>query len=411
MRTDRAFSLMAPFQISDHQAGALGAKSSAGTPHFPFLDVLRGLAILLVFLHHSLGAAYGYYWQPWKGLFPDFQSADAHWLLFPLTMGNCGVAIFFVVSGFCIHLSHIRRSSGSSETWKAFAIKRFFRIYPPYILALLVFYLSWPWRTYSLASPGWQHQFWSHALMLHNLEESTAFGINGSFWSIAVEFQLYLIYPILILLISRFGWRWTLFFLFTLEALIRLSVFPVASPFCGMHQSPLAYWFSWALGAYTADCYLRHKIRQFKPFVLVAAFGLALLSYTFSPLVDFQFMAVAILTMLLIWQAIAKSDSGEKNKRIQPRFLNWFNSNLIKLGIVSYSFYLIHQPILLIVQRLKQRFDVLADFPILSLGLCLLLYVPIFALSHFLFRYIEKPSARLGRLLSSNPRLPVASGS
>jgi len=112
MPTDRSFSLMGAFQLQEHQAARSDSNSSAKSPHFLFLDILRGLAILFVFLHHALGAAYGYYWQPWKGLFPDFQSTDAPWPLFPLTMGNCGVAIFFVVSGFCFHLSHIRRHGG-----------------------------------------------------------------------------------------------------------------------------------------------------------------------------------------------------------------------------------------------------------------------------------------------------------
>ncbi|MFM7676300.1 MAG: acyltransferase family protein, partial [Synechococcus sp.] len=77
--------------------------------HIPFLDAIRGLAVLAVFLYHSLGAAYG--WDKmvvWKGLFRDFQQSANLLLFFPLTYGGTtGVATFFVVSGFCIHLSYI----------------------------------------------------------------------------------------------------------------------------------------------------------------------------------------------------------------------------------------------------------------------------------------------------------------
>lgn len=243
--------------------------------------------------------------------------------------------------------------------------------------------------------------------MIHNIDEATTFGINGSFWSIAVEFQLYLIYPILILFIAKWGWRWTLLLLFAMEVLIRLSVFPETLPFSALHQSPLAYWFSWSLGAYTADCYLHQRIRRLKPFVLIAAFGLALLSYLISPLVGFQFMAVAILTMALIWQTIATSDSVEKEK---AGWQQWPINHLIQLGMVSYSFYLIHQPFLVVIQRLKSRFEPLASHEFLALSLCLFLYIPIFYLSRLLFRNIEQPSARLGKVFSSNSRRSSAGG-
>jgi peptidoglycan/LPS O-acetylase OafA/YrhL len=70
-----------------------------------------------------------------------------------LTYGHMGVAMFFVVSGFCIHLSHAR---SNSRSWVEFSRRRFFRIYPPYLLSLLVFYFMWPFRTYSISSPGMQ---------------------------------------------------------------------------------------------------------------------------------------------------------------------------------------------------------------------------------------------------------------
>jgi peptidoglycan/LPS O-acetylase OafA/YrhL len=157
--------------------------------HLPFLDLFRGIAILAVFLFHSLHAAYDFTELPWKGLFRDFEALRSPLVLYPLTYGHMGVAMFFVVSGFCIHLSHTR---SSTHSWGDFSRKRFFRIYPPYLLALVVFYFMWPFRTYSLSSPGMQRQFWTHLFEIHNLSGDTFYGINGSFWSIAVEIQLYI---------------------------------------------------------------------------------------------------------------------------------------------------------------------------------------------------------------------------
>jgi peptidoglycan/LPS O-acetylase OafA/YrhL len=69
-------------------------------------------------------------------------------------LGWVGVPIFFTVSGFCIHLSYQRsRENG----FKRFFTRRFFRIYPPYLLAVLFFglifgeRLGWGWRTHDLA--------------------------------------------------------------------------------------------------------------------------------------------------------------------------------------------------------------------------------------------------------------------
>jgi peptidoglycan/LPS O-acetylase OafA/YrhL len=53
--------------------------------------------------------------------------------LFPFSLGGLGVAIFFAVSGFCIHLSHLHNRN---KGWSFFIYRRFFRIYPACIAAL-----------------------------------------------------------------------------------------------------------------------------------------------------------------------------------------------------------------------------------------------------------------------------------
>jgi peptidoglycan/LPS O-acetylase OafA/YrhL len=351
------------------------------------------VAILSVFLYHSLGTAIGYYNQPWKGTFPDFSAAGTYWPLFPLTLGSCGVAIFFVVSGFCIHLSHYR---SKGESWRAFAVKRFFRLYPPYLLALSVFYLSWPWRTYSLSSPGWRHQFWTHFFLIHNIEPGTAFGINGSLWSIAIEVQLYLIYPLLLLMVAIVGWRYSLGILFLLELSIRMSIIPGISAFDSLHLSPLGYWFSWSLGAYLAHLYLNKSFLRFNVWYLYFSIMMASLAYLVHPLEKFQFMAVALLTSVVIWREIYYLYS-------KPSKFSWtpFLRHLTALGTVSYSFYLIHQPFLLLVQRLNSGFKSISFDPIFLLFLCFVMYFLLFNLSKILYSWVELPFAAIGKRLAA----------
>ncbi|MGH7991096.1 MAG: acyltransferase family protein, partial [Limisphaerales bacterium] len=115
--------------------------------------------------------------------------------------GFMGVPIFFAISGFCIHLSFYRQG----QKWGSFFLRRFFRLYPAYMAAVLLFALLF---THS-AGEFWR-QFSSHALFSFIYNQATYHGLNGSFWSVAVEVQLYLIYPLLLALVARFGWKRTL---------------------------------------------------------------------------------------------------------------------------------------------------------------------------------------------------------
>ena len=229
--------------------------------HLPFLDGIRGIAILSVFLFHSLGTSFGFDKLPWAGLFRDFDTSGSFLALYPLTYGHAGVAVFFVVSGFCIHLSHQR---SRDKGWACFFNRRFFRIYPPYLVATCVFFFIWPWGSPDPEGFSPLAQLGSHLFAVHNLHESGFFGINPSFWSVAVEIQLYAIYPLLVLLTIRLGWRKSLILAGFLEIFIRSAssaygVFYETPLPRIITSSPFAYWFSWSLGAYLADCYLTGK--------------------------------------------------------------------------------------------------------------------------------------------------------
>ena len=185
--------------------------------HIDFLDLLRGLAILLVFVFHSISTAYGRDQLPWGPWFRDFNVDRSFLLLLPATL-RPGVEIFFVLSGFCIHLSFSRQP----QWWILFQ-KRFFRIYPPYLAALLFFALAYPITNLHFASWVDAAQFISHLTLLHNFDHRTLYGINASFWSIAIQVQLYALYPLLIALAARFGWRRSLLGIAAIEITLRLT--------------------------------------------------------------------------------------------------------------------------------------------------------------------------------------------
>jgi peptidoglycan/LPS O-acetylase OafA/YrhL len=157
--------------------------------HLPALDCLRGLAILAVFGFHSLGASYGYVKLTMLGNWPDWGSTTrSFYLFYPLTLGWVGVQLFFIVSGFSIHHSTLSRPDRSSAG--AFVWRRFWRIVPTYLVVLAALVL------WSGHFQSWQ--FFSHALLIHDVDPTTFFGINPSFWSLAVEWHIYLLYPLLL---------------------------------------------------------------------------------------------------------------------------------------------------------------------------------------------------------------------
>ncbi|MBK9763825.1 MAG: acyltransferase [Flavobacteriales bacterium] len=168
--------------------------------HLESVDILRALAIISVFAFHSqevlLSSYYvkvvrdTWFWFPheggWKRIF---------WSLSPSTFGWFGVELFLLLSGFLIHHNTLKKDL--PVNWMDFLSKRFWRIYPAYFLAILVFGFA--------MGPFSALDWVLHLLLIHNLYEPTFFGINGSFWSLALEAQLYLVYPVLLLMRGRWG--------------------------------------------------------------------------------------------------------------------------------------------------------------------------------------------------------------
>ena len=102
-------------------------------PRYESLDLWRGVACLMVVLHHS---GFALQWSEASG---ESTEAWARWMVVAFVrLMDLGVPLFFVISGYCIAASmdgHRRRGASSWE----FLGRRLRRIYPPYWAALLVF--------------------------------------------------------------------------------------------------------------------------------------------------------------------------------------------------------------------------------------------------------------------------------
>ncbi|MBB5891118.1 acyltransferase family protein [Kutzneria kofuensis] len=165
---------------------------SPARPRLAGLDGIRGLAALFVVLHHSYLMA-----------FPGFPETHAPaWTGF-LLYGHFAVVVFIVLSGFSLAVSPARNGWRLDSKAK-FARRRAWRILPPYWPALL-FSLVIAW---TLAPQPGEGVPTGKSVVLYGLLLQDVFGSpspNGAFWSIAVEAQLYFVFPLLLLALRRAG--------------------------------------------------------------------------------------------------------------------------------------------------------------------------------------------------------------
>jgi len=396
------------------------AAANVSIRHIEFLDYVRGIAILGVFFFHGLQDAFHFSSLPWGGWQRLYSVPKTFFLVLPASFGWAGVSIFFVVSGFCIHLSFCQQG----RDWRSFFIRRFFRIYPPYLLALILYAVLFATTNLNVAiglfpgSVGWR-EFLTHLFLVHNFDPQSYWTINPAFWSIAVEIQLYLLYPVLLLMVGKFGWRGTMVVVAVCELFIdgvngvsngvmgAQELFGIQPPnfFSEMASlnhwfaiSPLGYWFSWSIGAWIANALLEKQTLPLAKSSLRLWTILILLCYFVRPLNPFSFVLFALLT----GTAISRVISGDFPKIKIPKFcLN----GLRQTGLWSYSMYLLHQPLLAIgLFDLTVFFPNSDNYPLLRFLSSVVFLVAIAGLSRFWFQFFELPSIALGKRLCANIR-------
>jgi peptidoglycan/LPS O-acetylase OafA/YrhL len=158
------------------------------------LDGIRGLAALYVVLYHI-------FLRAWPGYPANHAPFWAVWLSY----GRGAVAMFIVLSGFSLGLGPAR-SGWQLKSIATYAHRRAWRILPPY-WAALVFSLLMTW--YVLAQPGWAVPN-GKSVVVYGLLVQDVFAAgspNRAFWSIAIEAQLYVLLPLLLLLVRRVSAR------------------------------------------------------------------------------------------------------------------------------------------------------------------------------------------------------------
>lgn len=313
-----------------------GKPSGATDSKLAFIEGMRGLAALYVVLTHFCSMAAP---QLAKGKSEDW----VRWLMAPFAYGHLAVAAFIVISGYCLQYSLYRAGDGRLMQPRKFFKRRALRILPAYYACLLLSIATCIWVTSRFEGQKPFDQYLpltpanvaSHFLMIHNLSPTWMYKINGVLWSIAIEAQLYVVFPLIVMGLFRFGRLQTL-------AIVGAAAWAIAAVFPGGMKLYPWFGFLFVVGMVTASLAFRPHLRAgvipkgMTGFATVALFATYLLLNlrTANVWPDLSFgLAVAALIYVMTVEPGGALD----------RFLSW--RPLVQLGLFSYSLYLMHHPI------------------------------------------------------------------
>jgi len=362
--------------------------SPAERLHLSHVEGLRALAALTVFVNH----AYAQTWTEWAG-----ERAPGVLSLFGYSMvaGHLAVSVFIVISGFCLTLPVVDAGDQVRGGNRKFFERRARRILPPYygalILSLLLIATIIGKPTGTLwdvpIKADWRAVV-AHLLLLQDFFRTGL--INYVFWSIAVEWHLYFLFPALVWGIRRFGAP-------RVAAVALLVGYALRFGFDGTRVARANPHY---LGLFCFGMLAAYVVRSPRPefararasqgWMWLAAGALAVTAALCgvwgleASETRFQYLDLPVGVMAAA--TLVHSSAGRT--RWLTRFLSF--RPLVFVGTFSYSVYLVHAPLLQVIWQyglnpLGMRRDVMF-VSLLTLGLVLVL-----GFAYLFFRICEEP--------------------
>lgn len=310
--------------------------------YYPELDGIRAVACLLVMWFHSTTL-----------------SEPAHSNKAVFLFGQSGVDLFFVLSGFLI-TSILIDTQHDKNALKKFYIRRALRIFPLYF-AVLVFACIITWNSFSFshAYPYFLYiQNWSISFDL------TFWPYLVHTWTLAIEEQFYLAWPLIFLIIYKRSYGWTI----TVCTLLILFSAILRGVIAEIGESKLAYTATishmdgllmGALLAVLSVKYAKFFKKHSTAFLYTAIITLTVICvFLYAANIDvnekrYLFLIYGLGLISWAYMALIIGVHFADDHSIFKKILSW--TPLTEVGKVSYGLYILHYPLFLIAKSLAEQ--------------------------------------------------------
>ncbi len=374
----------------------MGLESKKNTnDNLDFIDGLRGLAALVVLVGHARSLLWEGYHAGFLNHRSEYSILDTVLMYFfsLFKFGHEAVMLFFVISGFCIHLRYSKKIIEEKKEFifnpKDYFIRRIRRLYPPLLVALFITFIFDSFgmllgfenyshnTTYTLINQNVNNDHSLKTLIgnLFFLMSSVvpAFGSNAPLWSLMYEWWFYVLYPacLKINIKSIIVMPIILFTLFIMKILNFMSDFFL--------YQVLSMMIIWWFGVILADIYSRRiKVNFSYLSFLILSFPIISLFHVSNTLVYDLFCGLGFTGLISICFYI-KEKKGSGLKLL---------SKLKCIGDISYTNYVIHFPILYFLSGylIHNNVTLPRNFHWVTFGVVFCLFI-----SYILHFFIEKP--------------------
>ncbi|MDQ0114702.1 acyltransferase family protein [Paenibacillus harenae] len=369
------------------------------------LDSLRGLAALAVMIGHFFlvfmpmaqnTSSMGFLEYPLNVL--KYSPLHAFW------GGHEAVIMFFLLSGFVLSLPFY---SNKQQSYVKYVVKRICRIYLPFVAALLIAilfreavfmhkltdltpYFNSLWtRSPDFASIG------DHLRFITNYNTTK---YNPIIWTLVHEMRISLLFPFAMILVAKWGWKAGVPLAIGLSLLSSYLLGVIETRYTTNYVISLHYASFFVVGALLAQ--YRENLKQlysrFNGWLIAVLMIAALFSYSYKWVIYGKSFAKHITELRGDWLIAIGASVFIVAAMSSARALKLLHQKpLLFLGKISYSLYLYHMIILLtLLHRLNGTMD--------TAFIAIIAFVVSFGAAAASYYYVELPSIRLGRLLTSS---------
>ena len=340
----------------------------------PDIDGLRGIAVLLVVFYH------------FEKIFLETKVFQG---------GFVGVDIFFVISGYLISTLLFRELKISKKiSFYDFYVRRIKRILPVLsvviIFILITTYLIFIPEKYTItvksAVSSWfffSNLFFWKKLSTYHAEESVNIPLLHT-WSLSVEEQFYILFPIFLFLIFKYFKNKLLISIFctTVLSLILSTYASFNYPSANFYFLPTRVWeilFGSIIAYFEIFKNRKFTLNKFKVFLTLLSLFLIIL---FANQANEHIFHPSIITLIPILSvSVLICYCGEKNFITNKILTSKF---LVYKGLISYSLYLWHYPIFVLIKNLNIEFK---SFYVVSI----VILISTFLISSLSYHLIERP--------------------